>query len=178
MLIIWLVCKCVFAWWFLSASLRTQSLEAGDYCKGPPAWAVVGITAYALHSSTNPLYGCLLPQIQTGDLTRDLTSALTLHLSASHCDLSADLLLGSLRKSRQKRNLFELPRLNTSSGHTRQMCERGGDDDLLVCGDCTVYSLFKLTSSYPLTGSKTSKRFCSLSIIIKHSKYSIDWNLL
>lgn len=134
----------------------------------------MGITAYALHSSTNPLYGCLLPQIQTGDLTRDLTSALTLHLSASHCDLSADLLLGSLRKSRQKRNLFELPRLNTSSGHTRQMCERGGDDDLLVCGDCTVYSLFKLTSSYPLTGSKTSKRFCSLSIIIKHSKYSID----
>lgn len=84
----------------------------------------MGITAYALHSSTNPLFGCLLPQIQTGDLTPDLTAALTLHLSASHCDLSADLLLGSLRKSSLKRNLFELPGLDTCSVHTLQMCER------------------------------------------------------
>lgn len=102
--------------------LRKQPLEAGDYSERPPAWAVVGVTAYALHSTTNPLFGCLLPQIHTEDLTQDLTAALTLHLHASHCDLAADLLLGSLHKSGLNRSLFPEPGLNIWSVHTFQMC--------------------------------------------------------
>lgn len=116
---------CVCLWWFLSVSLSL----AEDYSEGPLAWAVVGITAYALHSPTNPLLGCLLSQIQTEDLTQDLTAALTLCLSASHCDLSADLLLGSLHKSSLKTNGFltagakhMLVCTHTADKHERCMC--------------------------------------------------------
>lgn len=119
------LCVCVCLWWFLSVSLSL----AEDYSEGPLAWAVVGITAYALHSPTNPLLGCLLSQIQTEDLTQDLTAALTLCLSASHCDLSADLLLGSLHKSSLKTNGFltagakhMLVCTHTADKHERCMC--------------------------------------------------------
>lgn len=150
----WLPCVlmgvCVCACMVISVSFFACTVSRGWGLQWrTPAWAVMGITAYALNSFTSPLFSCLLRRIQTGDLTQDLTPALTLHLSASHCDLSADLLLGSLCKSSLNGNLFELPRLNTCSVHMMQMCERERWWPLGMCDYATVSVFYYLTAFNP-----------------------------